>query len=140
MIPKARFVKMLADIDAELTRLTEARRTIAALLEAAGDEGLPGDMDVDEVLHSRKRLGTVNDMTTEHALAISKTQRNERDKKFRAAMHKADYTQNSLAEKLGISSASLTRYRDKRPVPRKVADAVKTLIKFDGPWPGGIVE
>lgn len=92
-----------------------------------------------KLLHARKRLGTVNDMTSDHALAISKTQRGK-DKKFRAAMHAAGLTQNGLAEKLGISSASLTRYRDKRPVPKATADKVKELTGFDGTWPGGIVE
>lgn len=92
-----------------------------------------------KLLHSRKHLGTVNDMTNDHALAISKTQRGK-DRKFRAAMHEAGFTQNSLASKLGVSSASLTRYRDKRPAPRAIVDKVKELTGFDGPWPGGVVE
>ncbi len=93
----------------------------------------------EEALHNREHLATVNGMNSEHALAISKTQRGK-DPKFRAAMHAAGFTQNNLADRLHISSASLTRYRDKRPVPKAIADKVKLLTGFDGSWPGGIVE
>ena len=96
-----------------------------------------------KLLHGRKQSGRVNvtDMTESHAMAISKSRRRgKRRDAFAEACHAADLTQNGLAAKLHISAASLSRYRDDRPIPRKTADEVKRLIGYAGPWPAGIVE
>lgn len=127
----AKFRKMLADLPGVIASAEEQLRLMK--------QARALQVGTKEVLHARKHSGTVNDMTNDHALAISKTQRGK-DRKFRAAMHEAGFTQNSLAAKLDISSASLTRYRDKRPVPKAIADNVKELTGFDGSWPGGVVE
>lgn len=140
----------VAGVDAKALRREAAEnraqarrlRETADALERQADvlEGLAERADgIHVVLHKRKQSGTVNDMTNDHALAISKTQRGK-DRKFRSAMHEAGFTQNSLAARLGISSASLTRYRDKRPAPRAIVDKVQALTGYDGPWPGGVVD
>ena len=136
---------MLADIDAELTRLTEARRTIAALLEAAGDEGLPGDMDVNTVLHNRSHTSRVNsnNMHADHRLAISEGAKNDPFSKAIRAAKPTKFTQNTLAKAVRIPASLLSMYRKGlRKIPLSRAKEIQALTGWPADakhWPGGIV-
>ena len=90
-----------------------------------------------------KQSGTVNsDMTEEHRTAISRGMRKlrkNRDAAFVKAYREAGFaSQNAFAEFLGVSTASLSRYRNDRPCPPDVAEKVKRRTGFTGPWPAGV--
>lgn len=95
------------------------------------------------IVTQRKQSGTVNsDMTDVHRTAISRGMRRlrkNRDAAFVKAYREAGFaSQNAFAEFLGVSTASLSRYRNDRPCPPDVAEKVKRRTGFTGPWPAGV--
>lgn len=84
--------------------------------------------------HQRTVNTTGNTMEDAHRLAISKQRRGRgKGNKFAAAINKAGFSMNALAEKIGVSSAALSRYASgDRRIPRDKAEAIATLIAA---WP-----
>lgn len=112
----------------------EQERELRELAKKAGDTGT--------VLHSREHSATVNgmEMSDSHATAISRSKRKTKPGSLMDAAYEAGIrSQNHLAEKLGSSSATLSRYLAGRRVPKEFDDKVRTLLpKWSGRWPGGI--
>lgn len=113
---------------------------MADLLEKQAEELERLATSTETVLHKREHSSTISDVTdNEHRLAIARVHPSRDD--FDKAINRKGYTRNTLAPRLGISPAALSRYRRKkkpRACPQAVADAVKALTGFPGPWPGGV--
>jgi hypothetical protein len=140
----------LAEADAEVAKIREAlaeaekmRAFIASRLERARAREAAG---TESIVTHRKHSGTVNsDMQEAHRKAISRGSRRKkggrRDTAFVDAFQAAGFpSQNAFATRLGVSVASLSRYRNDRPVPQETADKIKALTGFTGPWPAGIAK
>lgn len=100
-----------------------------------------------KLLHAPKvltgRRAAVNTTSTEmensHRVAISRSKR-RKDDRITAAINKAGYSQGDIAEKLGISTAALSRYiSGDRRIPESRAVELEKLAKISRSWwPKGV--
>jgi hypothetical protein len=97
-----------------------------------------------KVLHKRLRSSSVNEPSMEksHRLAISEGHKSK-DETFRRAIRKAGFSQNGLAERLGINQAVLSLHRrGVRKIPLARAKRIEALTGWPADakhWPVGIV-
>lgn len=135
---------MASDVDVIRRRLERVRKHMAklAVVEKALSAALTAELDLASTGNTLTEPGTSVNTTSmtgsSHALAISRAKTTRKDS-FAEALYDAKLTQNGLAGKLGISAATLSRYRSGRAVPREIDAKVRELLPaWTGRWRGGI--